>query len=92
MHKGTSYEALRTGKRTNCIFRCMPIGNIQRYYKAPLENRAIFSKGRIGNPTGEGYQVTCSPGLTPVGLMRHRKKTNTLGAKALNRKGKAWRR
>ena len=61
-------------------------------YKAPLGNWVIFSKGRIGNPTTEGYQVTRSQGLTPVGLMQHSKKTNILRAEALDREGKVWRR
>lgn len=62
------------------------------YYKAPLGNWAIFSKGRTGNPTTEGYQVTRSQGLTPVGLMQHSEKTNILRAEALDREGKVWRR
>lgn len=44
------------GKRTNWIFRFMPLRTFKGYKCIPLEKRAIFPKGRIRSPTTEGYR------------------------------------
>lgn len=62
------------------------------YNEAPLENWAIFPKGRIRSPTTEGYKGQHSPGFPHVRLRQLSKKTNIMRAEALDRQGTVWRR